>query len=381
MYSKEPEGVEKWISTAIWLLIMVTVVWLLFQTEDAHAKRLFLGDFESPITGPLSGKNNAFSVSTMKEDCSAHAWEYKEGWLMGITKEAALYGDKGGHMRIKWGCDYRWANGGEVDPENGYLKPRGAYAINDPKLYWPVNEVRWFRFAIGLPADIKFETNQYNEDSIMQLSKPSKGASNNKNTMNVHLIKDQLYLQHYHSSGGLSDKVKQVKLNTVKGGWNDILIQARWCRPEDSNCDGFINVWANGDMENKIYEHKGVNHVIGPVLMPRLNLYKYNHVCQPGGGPNDKYPGPLADARLDFPWCTNQDKNGNWQGRAETVDKGIRSIYVDQIVIGDADSSFEEMVPEWFDEVVPPEPEFKIPQQCIDNPNTCFITVPLNYLQ
>jgi hypothetical protein len=210
----------------------------------------------------------------------------------------------------------------------------------------------------------------------MQLSNPSsKGYG--KNILQIMAYGSEISFDVRHSTGSNEDKNIQIKEMLEKNRWYDYVFNARFCTKDDAKngCDGFVKVWERKSGKEPIYSATGPN-TVSDNLDFKFNLYKYNWHCTPDG---PGYKGKENDARIDFNWCQNTTNGG--KPRNPTNDTGTRYMFFDTFLVGDENSSLQEIAPQWFetepvDPVYPVDPDApEIPEIC--KTIQCFISVPI----
>jgi hypothetical protein len=322
----------------------VLVVSAVFLTwHDAKAALLVTGGFESgTIFKPDSGTVDAFSYSSLRNDCTYEGWRYSTDSPSVVITEPVLTGKYAMKLELNRNCDYRPFN------DKIYQKPRtGVGRTNDAQML-PTGAEYWFGIAVYLPPDYVYDP-ELNPDNIYQLIKNENTGSYGKNMIDFTVVGDQFEGVVRHSKGGLDDEHKTFRWAATLGQWHLIVIHTKLCKVGQCD-DGFMKIYLNSS-DTPVYSATGPNAVSSKVG-PAANLYKYAWFCTAW---DPSYKGPEKDARADFDWCVN-----NWKGRNPTNDLGPRAIYIDDFNVGDQHSGFKEVSPAW-NATPPPTPSKPLP--------------------
>lgn len=310
----------------------------LLASNFALAEILFRGGFESGVIYPLSGKDvDSFYYAAFDNNCRESNTDYRASNDNRVVTSPTRRGNYANAQTIHFNCDYRPLN------NNKYQKPRQALKILPRSASIDQNKEYWIAFSFRLPGDWIVD-HEANPDSFFQIFKESTDSSpsprsNTANVVSILAVTDRFMLQvdDRYDSSGRSQGRKRYYWPLQKNEWQDIVINYKPCK-KGTSCNGFMKVYlgnadrrANKSHMTPIYTHSGYN-TLTDMHTVAVNLYKYAWHCQ-----STFYIDGKKYTRADYDACM---KNTN-----PTKDKGDRTVFFDELVIGNASSSIQEVSP------------------------------------
>ena len=261
----------------------------------ANAGVIFLADFETGRIADAQDKVDGFGAKSM-EIPGTNEKELRV--QQGITRNGSYAVECTLHIQNHYGA----INGGDKD------KPRCNLSKWSERFDY--DKDYWFGFSVFLPADW-IDDNNSNRDELMQIH-PGNGSGPPIVNLEVEggnwRSRNAWDPNNVSVVAGVTSRATLFQGATAddKGKWTDWVFHFRFCT--QPGCDGRIEVWKNG---RQVIDHRGPNALKysgdGPYIS--LNLYKYG-------------------------WKTNPSKV-----------PATRTVYFDEIRIGDSQSSLAEVSP------------------------------------
>lgn len=296
---------------------------------NVSANILFNGSFESGQIFIMdeNRSHDSFYYGAMGADCKPSTREYDSKGDNRVVTEPVRYGKYANAQTVRYDCDYRPFNGGTLQ------KPRQSLKVVPKIQSMFEGKEYWIAFSFMLDKDWVSDYSK-NRDNIFQLVKENTSTANGAretgpNIVNIEEYEGQFVLG-IIDEGGSSGQKDVFKWDTQAGKWQDIVINMRTCRIGKPGCDGFLKVYlgnedrrAAGIHKKPVYSSTGPNSR-GDVHTVAVNLYKYAWHC-------------TGDTRYDYEACM---KHPN-----PTRSTKPRTIFFDEIMIGDANSGFEAVAP------------------------------------
>jgi hypothetical protein len=305
-------------------------------TQDI-SKLIFLGDYEvDQITVPAgSGSGtpirNTFFYAGMGPNCEDRGNDPRPDNGSRLVTSPVLSGAKAMRMEIRYDCDYRPFNGGDLQ------KPRSETKALHPNAQMLVGEEYWLGFGFFLDSNFIFDY-AANPDNLFQLVKEEDGTTGGlgKNMIDLTLVEGDAVVNFQHPDGLENPKVDSVKWAATRGMWHQVVFNFRLCKIDTPNCDGFIKLYTNGS-DTPIYSDRGPN-TISDTQHATVNFYKYAwHCTQQGPG----YTGEWI-AQSDYPFCMR-----NPNPTKHNASHGPRVVTFDNFNIGLGNATIFDVMPSW----------------------------------
>jgi len=303
-------------------------------SQSAIGAILYNGDFEiGYIKTGSSDTDNGFFYGALGPDCQKSMNQYSDDNDNRVQKQYVRKGTYANAQTIKYNCDYSALNGGL------YQKPRQAVSIYKA-LPLVENTAYWIGFSFML--DKNWISDYYhNPDGIFQLFKET--ASNGKPRANAAYAvgieeaegKITARFRNSYDSSGVS---KTYSWPTVKNKWQDVAFHIKLCKKSTPNCNGFIRMYLNGD-PTPVFTHNGPNTEADTHKLV-MNIYKWNWVCK-------------AAHEKSIKQCL--------ENRNDTRSKANRTLYFDELKVGNSSSSLREVSPGGIAPPPPPTSEDPVP--------------------
>lgn len=309
-----------------WFIVLISFAAI---TTTASAKIVFYNGFEKNGIGG-NPASEGFYYQAFK-NCN-RIYSYSSDADNRIVKNIARVGSQANAQTVHYNCDYRSLNGDTLQ------KPRQSLAVPPENHSIVVGKEHWIAFSFMLPENWVSDT-YWNKDSLLQLHNEDtkwgfKPFKNGKNVVHIEESNNEFELSisdQFDSNGNLI-KGKEVKFHwpTVRNEWQDVVIHFLPCRIDTPNCKGILDIYignkdrrAKGIHTKPVYSHRGLN-TSSQWHKVTLNLYKWQWVC------TSQYQG-------NFKAC--------YDNAAKTNSKASRTVYFDELAIGDSQSSLNEVAP------------------------------------
>lgn len=311
---------------------------LVLFAPAANADLLFQGDFETGRIYPQKGgKVDSFFYGAFNSNCEISNSRYSASNDNRVVASDARVGSYANAQTIRFNCDYRPLNGG------GYQKPRQSLKVVTDSLVMKEGKEYWLAFSLKL-GDSWVSDYEKNPDYFFQLlkeaSKDAPDAREHSRSV-VQLIEyDNKFrlVSVDQTVSGNEDVTKDVYAwASKKGEWQDIVINFKLCR-SSKQCSGFVDMYVGNDQRRKsgahmkpVMKQRGINTTAAEHTLA-LNLYKFAWHCQ------DTFEvGGKKYSRDNYSACM---KNTN-----PTRSKKDRTVYFDELRVGDSNSSITEVSP------------------------------------
>lgn len=305
-----------------WLLILFCL------SAQASAEILYKGNFESGKIFPLAGTTvDSFFYGAFGPNCSLSTRDYSDSNDNRVQTQYVRYGQFANAQTIRYNCDYRVLNEGK------YQKPRQSLGVMKESISLKEGREYWLAFSMMLDKSWVSDYSS-NVDSLFQVYKETWGVAadpraSGANAINLNEINGSLDIEFRDitdSSGNqLSKEKRTYRWPTVKGEWQDMVFHMRLCRKDTPNCNGFIDFYLNGSKE-PVFSVRGTNTQSDEHKIV-LNLYKYSWHCK-------------SASSKTYSQCM-ADKN-------PTRSTANRTVYFDELMVGDSESSIQEVAPYFY---------------------------------
>lgn len=303
-------------------------------TAPASAEILFLGDFETGKIDPLGSGQDGFFYGAFGPGCTFTPRSYSDLNDNRVVKDFVRYGRYANAQTINYTCDYRPLN------ENKYQKPRQEVGITPKVLTIYDNRDYWLGFSFALGTDWVYDTN-LNKDNLFQLFKMATDEAPNARdggaaALFLTVVDDQFEF------GFANDDLQRFRWPARKGEWQDLVLHFKMCRVESCGTNGILELYLNGS-SRPVFIQKGVNTKSNEHKLA-FNLYKPQWHCRR----SFEIDGVTYD-RSNYQKCLEFDM--------PTRSTKPRTVYFDEIRVGDARSSISEVAPYFYSapgEIAPP---------------------------
>ncbi|WP_198043634.1 heparin lyase I family protein [Ketobacter nezhaii] len=315
------------------LMMLAVIVTGSVASQVVVGAIIYNGDFETGYIKPNSSDtNNGFYYGAFGPNCMFSPKNYSDDNDNRVQTKYVRKGSYANAQTIKYHCDYGVFNGG---PQ----KPRQELSIYKA-LPMKENRAYWIGFSFMLDKSWVSDYSN-NPDNLFQLFKEKTGSWNARadgaNAVNIKEVNGK-FTATFRNSYDSNGNAKQFSWPTVKNKWQDVAFNIKFCRKNTANCNGFIRMYLNGNPA-PVFSHNGPNtEADAHKLM--INLYKYNWICQ--------------DA-------SNKTKKQCLDNRAATRSKANRTVYFDELKVGNSSSSLREVSPGGMAPPPPPTSEDPVP--------------------
>ncbi|MGB3622026.1 MAG: heparin lyase I family protein [Ketobacter sp.] len=295
---------------------------LVLASPLAYSDILYRGDFETGyIKTGGKDRNNSFYYGAFGPNCSNSVNAYNQDNDNRLVSNNVRYGKYANAQTIRYNCNYSSLNNGIHQKPRQALSIFEAQKIEEGKEYW---------VGLSFKVDSSWVSDHSNNrDNLFQLykEKNSNGASGRRNAANAINIEefDGKFRASFRNSYSSSGQSKSYSWPTKKNQWQDVVFNFRMCKKGTKNCNGFIKMYLNGSSK-PVFTHSGTNtetdrHKIA------MNIYKYSWHC------------------MDASSKTYKQCMAN---KASTRSTKPRTVYFDELMVGDHNSSIGEIAPYYF---------------------------------
>ncbi|MVF13836.1 hypothetical protein FT643_16970 [Ketobacter sp. MCCC 1A13808] len=303
-------------------------------SQSAIGAIIYNGDFEiGYIKTDSKDTNNGFYYGALGPDCQDSINHYSDDNDNRVQKRYARKGTYANAQTIKYNCDYRLLNNGD------YQKPRQAVSIYRA-LPLVENTAYWIGFSFMLDKNWVSDYSN-NPDNLFQLFKETTGNWNARadgaNAINIREANGK-FTANFRNSYDSKGNAKKFSWPTVKNKWQDLAFNIKLCRKNTPGCNGFIRMYLNGN-PTPVFTHSGPNTEADAHKLV-MNLYKFSWICQ--------------DA-------SNKTMKQCLDNRAATRSKANRTVYFDELKVGNSSSSLREVSPGGNAPPPPPTSEDPVP--------------------
>lgn len=311
---------------------------LCFVSNVANAAIIYTNANETQLNTSSSNPVDSGTVRALNDNCQLLELDtFSPGYHVDRVTSPVRAGTYAQIQTLQKGCDYRSSN--PVD----YQKPRVGMIPKRTVIAPTVGNEYWVAMSVYIPADWQTETLSNREESLFQLFKDS-NRDDGAWAFGVIIDRDQLELTNWN--GGASGATRETYSVTFeKGVWYDIVFHFKiddWANGDDG---GFYNIyldWPNNPNDPTVPVATGTGpNTFGADHSVAFNLYKPTGYCL-----SAYQLKPLQcpyNAAGGYPLATNTETN--WTGK--------RTLYFDEVRIGNSASSLAEVAPH-FNTTAPP---------------------------
>ena len=330
---------------------------------QVQAAILFDGRFESGEIFPLTdGKVDSFFYGAVKTGCTfsntvTSNRTYSTGNNNRLVTSPVRAGTYANAQTTVRNCDYRSYNGGTLQ------KPRQELGVLEGSFNAQHNVEYWYGFSFMVPESYNVETNSNQVVSLFQQKQKDSDAGTKTGisssccfaALSLYGSTLRFGVEGLYTSGSTPasptfDTNNNYEWALQKGKWNDVQINFKVCNINEkaSGCVPFVKLYVNVDGASSStpvaqWNNQANTTSVGAIGGPKLNVYRYGYNCTIAGPGYSNYP--PTSAQSDFNFCKTNPNS--------TTNPVSTTIYFDELLIGDANSSLQEIAPHVFGTSVP----------------------------